>query len=56
MTRLRRFFSNDRGATAIEYALVAAAMGLTLATAMPFIASSTTGGFSSLAGHIATGQ
>ena len=56
MTRLRKFLTSDRGATAIEYALIAAAMGLTLATAMPFLATSTTSSFSSIAGHISTGQ
>jgi len=56
MTELRRFLHDDRGATAIEYALIASAMGVALLAAMPLIATAITGKFSSLAGHITTGK
>ena len=56
MKNIIRFVKDDSGATAIEYGLIAAAMGLALVTAMPILASSITGKFSSLAGHITTGQ
>jgi pilus assembly protein Flp/PilA len=52
---MKKFLSNDSGATAIEYGLIAAAMGLALVTAMPILASAITGSFSSLAGHISSG-
>ena len=55
MKSLSRFVKDESGATAIEYALIAAAMGLALVTAMPILASAITGKFSSLAGHITSG-
>ena len=55
MKNLFRFFKDESGATAIEYGLIAAAMGLALVTAMPILASALTGKFSSLAGHISSG-
>jgi pilus assembly protein Flp/PilA len=56
MLKFVRFVKDESGATAIEYGLIAAAMGLALVTAMPILASSITGKFSSLAGHITTGS
>lgn len=56
MTELLRFLRNDHGATAVEYALIASAMGVALLAAMPLIATAITGKFSSLAGHITTGK
>ena len=50
-----KFFKDESGATAIEYGLIAAAMGLALVTVMPTLASAITGSFSSLAGHISSG-
>jgi pilus assembly protein Flp/PilA len=50
------FVKDDSGATAIEYALIAAAMGLALVTVMPVLATAITGKFSSLATHITTGN
>ena len=38
-TTLRRFLSDERGVTAIEYGLIAAATGLALAAVMPTIKS-----------------
>ena len=55
MTMFSRFMKDESGATAIEYGLIAAAMGLALVTAMPILAGSITGKFSSLADHITTG-
>jgi pilus assembly protein Flp/PilA len=56
MTKFVRFVRDDSGATAIEYGLIAAAMGLALVTAMPILATSITGKFSSLAGHVTSGK
>ena len=50
------FLKNESGATAIEYALIAAAMGLALVTAMPSITGALESEFSSLAGHITSGS
>lgn len=55
MNKLVRFVKDESGATAIEYGLIAAAMGLALVTAMPWLSSAIKGQFSSLAGHISTG-
>jgi pilus assembly protein Flp/PilA len=55
MKNFIRFVKDESGATAIEYGLIAAAMGLALVTAMPILASSVTGKFGSLAGHISSG-
>ena len=56
MNKLVRFAKDESGATAIEYGLIAAAMGLALVTAMPILATAITGKFSSLATHITTGS
>ena len=55
MNKVMRLIRDESGATAIEYALIAAAMGLALVTAMPILASAITGKFSSLATHITSG-
>ena len=55
MKNLFRLLKDESGATAIEYGLIAAAMGLALVTAMPILATAVTGKFSSLASHISTG-
>ena len=52
----RNFIKDDKAATAIEYALIAAAMGIALVIAMPLLASQTTVQFSNLGSHIATGK
>ena len=52
---IRKFIREESGATAIEYGLIAAAMGLALVTVMPILAGAITGKFSSLADHITTG-
>jgi len=56
MSKFVRFVKDESGATAIEYGLIAAAMGLALVTAMPILAGAITGKFSSLAVHISTGS
>ena len=55
MNKFLRFVKDESGATAIEYGLIAAAMGLALVTAMPILATAVTSKFSSLAGHISSG-
>ena len=56
MTFITKIFKDNKAATAIEYGLIAAAMGLALVTAMPILATAVTGKFSSLPGHITTGK
>jgi pilus assembly protein Flp/PilA len=51
-----KFLKDESGATAIEYGLIAAAMGLALVTAMPSITDAITSEFSSIAGHITSGS
>lgn len=55
MRNFARLIKDESGATAIEYGLIAAAMGLALVTAMPMLATAITGKFSSLSTHIQTG-
>jgi len=52
---MKKFFKDESGATAIEYGLIAAAMGLALVTVMPTLGGAVTASFSSLAGHISSG-
>ena len=53
---MKKFLKDESGATAIEYGLIAAAMGLALLTAMPYISGSVTNKFSSLGSHITAGK
>jgi pilus assembly protein Flp/PilA len=53
---MKKFLKDESGATAIEYGLIAAAMGLCLVTIMPFIVTAMTTQFTNLAGHIASGK
>jgi pilus assembly protein Flp/PilA len=55
MTKFVRFVKDESGATAIEYGLIAAAMGVALITAMPFLADAISGKFQSLAEAISSG-
>jgi pilus assembly protein Flp/PilA len=55
MNKFLRFVNDESGATAIEYALIAAAMGLVLVAAMLTIGAAIIIKFSNLAGHISTG-
>jgi pilus assembly protein Flp/PilA len=53
---MKKFLNDESGATAIEYGLIAAAMGLALITAMPFISSAVVTKFTSIGTHIQTGK
>ena len=53
---LKNYLRNENGATAIEYGLIAAAMGVALVVVMPVLASQIVVQFSSLGSHIATGK
>ena len=53
---MKKFLNDDAGATAIEYGLIAAAMGVALVLVMPKLASRITVQFSSLGSHIASGK
>lgn len=55
MTKFVRFVKDESGATAIEYGLIAAAMGLALVAVMPLLANAIKATFTSLATHISTG-
>ena len=52
----KKFLKNQKGATAIEYGLIAAAMGVALITVMPIVENAITTQFSSLGSHIASGK
>ncbi len=52
---MKKFLKDESGATAIEYALIAAAMGLALVTAMPLIKTAIIGKFTGLATDITNG-
>lgn len=52
---MKKFFKDESGATAIEYGLIAAAMGLALVAALPSISTAISTQFKSLAGHITSG-
>jgi pilus assembly protein Flp/PilA len=46
---MKKFINDESGATAIEYGLIAAAMGLMLVVVMPDIAAAISGVFGKLA-------
>jgi pilus assembly protein Flp/PilA len=52
--QMNKFLKDESGATAIEYGLIAAAMGLALITAMPFITRAVVNKFTNLGTAIAT--
>ena len=52
---MTKFLKDENGATAIEYGLIAAAMGLALVTALPTISNAISTKFSSIGGHITSG-
>jgi pilus assembly protein Flp/PilA len=56
MKLIKKFLKDVSGATAIEYALIAAAMGLALVTVMPTIGTSVTTKFQGLATNIKDGK
>ena len=53
---MKKFLKDESGATAIEYGLIAAAMGVCLVTVMPKITTALGTQFSSLGTHISTGK
>ena len=53
---MKKFLKDECGATAIEYGLIAAAMGIALVLVMPQLASQVTVQFSNLGSHIASGK
>jgi len=53
---LSSYLSSDKGVTAIEYGVIAAAMGVALVIVMPSLSSSITAQFSSLGSHVASGK
>ncbi|MFN0190945.1 MAG: Flp family type IVb pilin [Aestuariivirga sp.] len=52
MNKLVRFVKDESGATAIEYGLIAAAMGIAIITAMPSLTSAWQGNMGNLAGNM----
>ena len=52
MNKLVRFVKDESGATAIEYGLIAAAIGLMLVVAMPLLSSALQTVFSSITGAL----
>jgi pilus assembly protein Flp/PilA len=50
---MNAFLKDESGATAIEYGLIAAAMGLALIIAMPFVTRAVMAQFTYLGGKIA---
>jgi len=50
------YLMNEQGVTAIEYGVIAAAMGVALVVIMPSLSSQITAQFSSLGSHIASGK
>jgi pilus assembly protein Flp/PilA len=52
---MKKFINDESGATAIEYGLIAAAMGLALVASMPTIAAIIKAKFLDLGTHVASG-
>jgi pilus assembly protein Flp/PilA len=52
---MKKFITDESGATAIEYGLIAAAMGLALVAAMPTLSTKVKTKFLSLGTHVASG-
>jgi len=50
------FVKNQSGATAIEYSLIALAMGLMLVAGMPLLTNSISADYTSVSTHLSTGQ
>ena len=51
---MKKFINDESGATAIEYGLIAAAMGLMLVIVMPILATAVSGVFGKL--QVGSGQ
>lgn len=54
--KMRKFLNDDSGVTAIEYGVIAAAMGVALVVVMPSLAGKIKTQFSSIGSHIASGK
>jgi len=52
----RKFLRDEQGVTAIEYVLMASALGVGLVLIMPKFSSQIAGQFSSLGSHVASGK
>ena len=52
MFQFRRFVDDERGATAIEYGVIAAILAVALVAAVPLLASSVDGLFESVASAV----
>jgi pilus assembly protein Flp/PilA len=54
MNKLMRFVKDESGATAIEYGLIAAAIGLMLVVVMPLLATALSGVFGQISDALDT--
>jgi len=52
----RKFLRDEQGVTAIEYVVMASALGVGLVLIMPKFSSQIAGQFSSLGSHVASGK
>ncbi|HSS99048.1 MAG TPA: Flp family type IVb pilin [Terriglobales bacterium] len=52
----KKFLRSDSGVTAIEYGVIAAAMGVALVVVMPTLAGNISTQFSNIGSHIASGK
>jgi len=52
MNKLMRFVKDESGATAIEYGLIAAAIGLMLVLVMPLLATALSGVFTAITNEL----
>ncbi len=55
MTKLRKLFKSEAGATAIEYGLIAALIAVAAITAMQSLGNSLSGTFNSVSTNMAAG-
>ncbi len=56
MNKFERFIKDEEGVTAIEYGLIAAAIGLMLVVAMPTVSSKLKGVFNVIGSNLETAQ
>jgi pilus assembly protein Flp/PilA len=54
--KMKKFLKDESGVTAIEYGVIAAAMGVALVVVMPSLAGKITTQFSNIGSHIASGK
>ncbi len=52
LAKIRRFLSNNEGATAIEYGLIAALIGVVIITAVTNVGTGLTGTFDAVSGSL----